>query len=78
MWSSGDYAMVGVTIQYMSEVLVEGIQLHAGSRVLDVATGNGNAALGAARRLCDVVGVDYVPSLLGQARRRAEAEGRCR
>ncbi len=75
MWGSGDYAMIGVTILYMSEVLVEAMQLHAGSRVLDVATGNGNAALGAARRLCDVVGVDYVPSLLEQARRRAEAEG---
>ena len=75
MWGSGNYAMVGVTIQYMSEVLLEEMQLHAGSRVLDVATGNGNAALGAARRLCDVVGVDYVPTLLDQARRRAEAEG---
>ncbi len=47
----------------------------AGSTVLDVATGTGHAALAAARRFCDVTGIDYVPALLAEARGRADAEG---
>jgi SAM-dependent methyltransferase len=75
MWGSGDYAAVAATIQYLSERLCEAVDLRAGQRVLDVATGSGNAALAAARRLTDVVGLDYVPALLARAERRAEAEG---
>ena len=74
-WSSGDYHMIGTQIQIVSELLIEALDVHSTERVLDVATGSGNAALAAARRGCDVTGVDYVPALLDRARRRAEAEG---
>jgi SAM-dependent methyltransferase len=74
-WASGDYAAVGARLLLTAELLCEAVDLRAGERVLDVACGNGNAALAAARRFCQVVGVDYVPALLERARRRAEAEG---
>lgn len=74
-WASGDYHMIGTPILIVSELLIESLDVHSTERVLDVATGSGNAALAAARRGCSVVGVDYVPSLLDRARRRAEAEG---
>jgi len=74
-WSSGDYHMIATQIQIVSELMIEALDVHSTERVLDVATGSGNAALAAARRGCDVVGVDYVPSLLERARRRTEAEG---
>jgi SAM-dependent methyltransferase len=75
MWASGNYAAVAAQIAPVSERLVEGADLQAGWRVLDVATGTGSAALAAARCGCSVVGVDYVPELLERGRRRAEAEG---
>ncbi len=74
-WSSGDYHMIGTQIQIVSELLIEALDVHSTQRVLDVATGSGNAALAAARRGCAVVGSDYVPALLDRARRRADAEG---
>lgn len=74
-WSSGDYAKEGVRFVIIAELLCEAVDLHSGSRVLDVATGTGNAALAAARRFCEVVGIDYVPALLEHGYRRAEAEG---
>jgi SAM-dependent methyltransferase len=74
-WSSGDYAVVGTTLQIVGESLCEALDLHAGERVLDVAAGNGNATLAAARRWCDVVSTDYVPALLERGRGRASAEG---
>jgi ubiquinone/menaquinone biosynthesis C-methylase UbiE len=74
-WASGDYHMIGTQIQIVSENLVEALDVRSTERVLDVATGSGNAALAAARRGCDVIGVDYVPALLDRARRRTEAEG---
>ena len=74
-WSSGDYAVVGTTLQIVGESLCEALDLRADERVLDVAAGNGNATLAAARRWCDVVSTDYVPSLLERARARASAEG---
>jgi len=74
-WSTGDYAVVGTTLQIVGEDLCEALDLRSGSRVLDVAAGNGNATLAAARRWCDVVSTDYVPELLEAGRRRAEAEG---
>ncbi|HEX7126607.1 MAG TPA: class I SAM-dependent methyltransferase [Thermodesulfobacteriota bacterium] len=73
-WSSGDYAVVGTTLQIVGEELCEALDLRAGQRVLDVAAGNGNVALAAARRFCDVVATDYVPALLDRARERAVAE----
>lgn len=73
-WSSGDYAVVGTTLQIVGEELCEALDLRAGQKVLDVAAGNGNASLAAARRWCDVVATDYVPALLERARERAEAE----
>lgn len=74
-WSSGDYAVVGTTLQIVGESLCEALDLRAGERVLDVAAGNGNATLAAARRWCDVVSTDYVPALLERGRSRASAEG---
>ena len=74
-WASGDYHMIGTQILLSSELLIESLDVHAGERVLDVATGSGNAALAAARRGCTVVGLDYVPALLERARMRAAAEG---
>ena len=73
-WASGDYATIGTTLQIVGEELCEALDLRAGQRVLDVAAGNGNAALAAARRWCDVTATDYVPALLERARERAEAE----
>jgi len=74
-WSAGDYGRVGVTLLMMGELLAEASDIKPGQRVLDVACGNGNASLAAARRFCDVTGIDYVPMLLEEARKRAQAEG---
>ena len=73
-WSSGDYGKVGVTLSMMGEPLAEAVDLQAGQRVLDVASGNGNTSLAAARRFCEVVGLDYVPMLLDEAQGRVRAE----
>jgi ubiquinone/menaquinone biosynthesis C-methylase UbiE len=73
-WSSGDYAVVGTTLQIVGEDLCEALDLRGGEKVLDVAAGNGNAALAAARRWCEVTATDYVPALLERARERADAE----
>jgi ubiquinone/menaquinone biosynthesis C-methylase UbiE len=73
-WSSGDYAVVGTTLQIVGESLCEAVDIRAGQKVLDVAAGNGNATLAAARRWCDVTSTDYVTSLLDRARERAAAE----
>lgn len=73
-WSSGDYAVVGTTLQIVGEQLCEAIDIRAGQKVLDVAAGNGNVSLAAARRGCDVIATDYVPALLEKARERAAAE----
>ena len=74
-WSAGNYAVVGTTLQIVGETLCEALDLRSGSRVLDVAAGNGNATLAAARRWCDVTSTDYVSSLLESGRVRAQAEG---
>ena len=73
-WASGDFSVVAARVLFQAEHLCETADLQAGWRVLDVATGSGNAALAAARRGCDVVGVDYVPALLERGRIRAAAE----
>ncbi len=74
-WSSGDYAVIGTTLQIVGEMLCEAVDVRSNQRVLDVAAGNGNATLAAARRFADVVSTDYVGSLLERGRMRAEAEG---
>jgi ubiquinone/menaquinone biosynthesis C-methylase UbiE len=74
-WSSGNYAVVGTTLQIVGEELCEALDLRSGSTVLDVAAGNGMASLAAARRGCDVTSTDYVPALLERGRARASAEG---
>src|SRR6202142_508036 len=74
-WSSGNYAVVGTTLQIVGEQLCEAMDLRPGSKVLDVAAGNGMASLAAARRWCRVTSTDYVPALLQNGRARAEAEG---
>jgi SAM-dependent methyltransferase len=74
-WASGDYAVVGTTLQIVGESLAEAVDVRADERVLDVAAGNGNATLAAARRFASVTSTDYVPSLLDKGRERARAEG---
>src|SRR5881392_1148378 len=74
-WSTGNYAVVGTTLQIVGEDLCEAIDLRAGERVLDVAAGNGNATLAAARRFAEVTSTDYVRALLDKGGARAAAEG---
>ncbi len=74
-WASGDYAVIGITLQIVGESLAEAADLRAGERVLDVAAGNGNATLAAARRFATVTSTDYVPHLLEKAATRARADG---
>jgi ubiquinone/menaquinone biosynthesis C-methylase UbiE len=73
-WASGDYAVIGTTLQIVGEELAEACDLRCDERVLDVAAGNGNATLAAARRGCRVTSTDYVPSLLDRGAERARAE----
>ena len=73
-WAAGDFAVIGTTLQIVGETLCEAMDLRAGQRVLDVAAGNGNAALAAARRWCHVTASDYVVPLLNRAKERATAE----
>ena len=75
IWAAGDYGRIGVTLQITGELLCEAMDLRAGSTVLDVAGGNGNASLAAARRYCTVVSTDYVQELLDQSAVRAHSEG---
>jgi SAM-dependent methyltransferase len=74
-WASGDFAVIGSTLQIVGESLAEAIDVRADERVLDVAAGNGNATLAAARRFAQVTSTDYVPALLEKAAARADAEG---
>jgi ubiquinone/menaquinone biosynthesis C-methylase UbiE len=74
-WASGDYAVIGTRLQIVGEDLCEALDLRGGEKVLDVAAGNGNASLAAARRWCEVTATDYVPELLERARGRAVADG---
>jgi SAM-dependent methyltransferase len=74
-WASGDFAVVGTTLQIVGELLAEACDICAGERVLDVAAGNGNATLAAARRFAHVTSTDYVPHLLDRGAARAHAEG---
>ena len=73
-WAAGDYAVVGTTLQIVGETICEAVDLKAGEKVLDVAAGNGNATLAAARRWCQVTSTDYVGALLDRAKERAKAE----
>jgi len=73
-WASGNYGTIGTTLQIVGESLCEAVDLRSGANVLDVAAGNGNCSLAAARRWCDVTSTDYVPALLEDGRKRAEAE----
>src|SRR6187431_2879948 len=75
MWASGDFAVIGTTLQIVGELLCEAADVGGGEKVLDVAAGNGNATLAAARRFARVTSTDYVPALLEGGRRRADAEG---
>jgi ubiquinone/menaquinone biosynthesis C-methylase UbiE len=74
-WASGDFAVIGTTLQIVGESLAEAADIRAGERVLDVAAGNGNATLAAAHRFAEVTSTDYVPELLEKGRARAAAEG---
>ena len=75
IWTSGEYARIGNPIAIMGELLCEAVDLRSGDDVLDVATGSGNTAISAARRFCNVTGMDLAPESVEHARRRAEAEG---
>ena len=74
-WATGDFAVIGWNTVYPGELLCEAVDLRAGHKLLDVASGSGNVALSAARRNCEAVGIDYVPALVERARARAQAEG---
>jgi ubiquinone/menaquinone biosynthesis C-methylase UbiE len=74
-WASGNFAVIGTTLQIAGETLAEAVDVCAGERVLDIAAGNGNATLAAARRFAEVTSTDYVPALLDQGAARAKAEG---
>jgi ubiquinone/menaquinone biosynthesis C-methylase UbiE len=74
-WSSGNYGLIGMTLNIVGETLAEALDLRSGQSVLDVAAGNGNITLAAARRWCDVTSTDYAPNLLANGRARAEADG---
>jgi ubiquinone/menaquinone biosynthesis C-methylase UbiE len=74
-WASGDFAVIGTTLQIVGETLAEATNICAGQRVLDIAAGNGNATLAAARRFAHVTSTDYVPELLDRGAARAKAEG---
>ncbi|HSN20886.1 MAG TPA: class I SAM-dependent methyltransferase [Usitatibacter sp.] len=74
-WASGDFAVIGSTLQIVGESLAEAVDIRSGERVLDVAAGNGNATLAAARRFAHVTSTDYVPALLEKGKERARAEG---
>src|SRR5215469_752706 len=74
-WASGDFAIIGTTLQIVGESLAEAADVRAGEQVLDVAAGNGNASLAAARRFAHVTSTDYVPHLLDKGAARARAEG---
>lgn len=74
VWASGDYAVIGTTLQLVGEQLAEACDLRWNDRVLDVAAGNGNASLAAARRGCAVTSTDYVAGLLERGAERAHAE----
>lgn len=74
-WSAGDYSVVGVTLQIVGERLCEALDVRSGQRLLDVAAGNGNVSLAAARRFCEVTSSDYVPALLERGKQRAEVDG---
>ncbi len=75
IWTSGDYAKIGNPIAIMGELLCEAVDLRSGDKVLDVATGSGNTAISAARRFCEVTGMDLAPESIEHARGRAAAEG---
>ena len=73
-WDSGDYTVIGTTLQIVGETLCEAVDLRSNQRVLDVAAGNGNATLAAARSFAEVVSTDYIHSLLAHGRVRAAAD----
>lgn len=75
VWASGDYAVIGTGLQIVGELLAEAADIRADEQVLDVAAGNGNATLAAARRYARVISTDYVPALLDRGRERARADG---
>jgi ubiquinone/menaquinone biosynthesis C-methylase UbiE len=75
MWASGDFSVIARQVVPVSEALVQAVDPHPGQRVLDLACGSGNVALAAARRYCDVTGVDFVPALVERAKERAAAQG---
>jgi ubiquinone/menaquinone biosynthesis C-methylase UbiE len=74
-WASGDFAVIGTTLQIVGELLAEAVDVRAGERVVDIAAGNGNATLAAAHRFAEVTSTDYVAALLDKGKLRAEAEG---
>ncbi len=74
-WATGDFNAIAMTIVPVAEAVVAAVNPHAGARVLDVACGSGNTALVAARRFCEVTGIDFVPALVERGRQRATAEG---
>ena len=73
-WASGDYSLIGTTLQIVGEELAEAMDVRPGQKILDVAAGNGNFTLAAARRWADITSSDYVPALLERGKERADAD----
>src|SRR5262245_12315993 len=73
-WVTGDFGIIARTMVLVGELLCEAVDLRPGQQVLDVATGTGNTALAAARRGCEVIGLDWAAPLLARGRERAAAE----
>ncbi|MEX2588412.1 MAG: class I SAM-dependent methyltransferase [Actinomycetota bacterium] len=74
VWGAGDYRKIAWLTPALADTLCEAVDVKAGSRVLDVATGTGHVALAAARRFCHTTGVDLIADFLEIGRQRAESE----
>jgi len=74
-WDVGHYEQMAVELGPVAEHVVSLAHVQRGERVVDLATGTGNAALLAARAGALVTGVDTAPRLIDVARSRAVAEG---
>jgi len=74
-WGLGEYPLMAEQLELAAIAVVDLADVQSGDRVVDVATGTGNAALVAAKRGADVVGVDFEPALLTLAGHRSAGLG---
>lgn len=74
-WVAGDFAEIAKSIEKGATEFVARMDLTSGTRVLDVACGNGNTVIPAAQAGAEVTGIDLAPYLIEQAVARAAVEG---